>query len=169
MSISLYQAQAAKQNAILLCTDEDGVIDIDAVNRIECTFQERALATVAVIKSIGHGVAALTAQRDAVMAEYNAAIEREKANAERLHKNLMAAMKATGTTQIKSDDGLLSVKFYPERDVSVELDEGATFPESLCNKPKLPAPSKALIKAAILAGEAVAGARLVRADRLEIK
>lgn len=169
MKISLYQAQAAKQNSIMLCTDEDGVIDIDAVNRIECTFQERALATVAVIKSMGHGVAALAAQRDAVMAEYNAAIKREEANAERLRSNLLAAMKATGTTQIKSDDGLLTVKLHLERDVSVELEEGATFPESLCNKPKPPTPSKALIKAAILAGEAVANARLVRADRLEIK
>ena len=169
MKISLYQAQADKQNIIMLCADEDGVIDLDAVNRIECTFTERAVATVAVIKTLGHKAAALRAQRDALNDEYDAEIERTESNADRLKNNLLAAMKATGTSQIKSDDGLLTAKFYPERDVSVELDDGAVFPDLLCSKPRPPAPNKTLIKAAILAGEAVAGARLVRADRIEIK
>ena len=169
MKISLYQAQADKQNAIMLCADEDGVIDMDEVNRIECTFTERAVATVAVVKTLGHNVTALKAQKATINAEYDAAIEREEKNAERLKNNLLAAMKATGTTQIKSDDGLLSAKFYADRDVSVKLDDGAEFPPELCSAPKPPAPNKTLIKAAILAGEAVAGARLVCADRIEIK
>ena len=169
MKISLYQAQADKQNAIMLCADEDGVIDMDEVNRIECTFTERAVATVAVVKTLGHNVTALKAQKATINAEYDTAIEREEKNAERLKSNLLAAMKATGTTQIKSDDGLLSAKFYADRDVSVKLDDGAEFPPELCSAPKPPAPNKTLIKAAILAGEAVAGARLVRADRIEIK
>ena len=169
MNISLYQAQIEKQNIIMLCADEDGVIDIDAVNRIECTFQERAVATVAVIKTLTHKADALAAQMAAVMREYEQAINAIENNAARLKGNLLVAMKATGTSQIKSDDSLLAAKFYPDRDVSVELDDGAEFPPSLCNKPKPPTPSKALIKAAILAGEAVAHARLVRSDRLEIK
>ncbi|MGL4272043.1 MAG: siphovirus Gp157 family protein, partial [Pseudomonas paracarnis] len=44
----------------------------------------------------------------------------------------------------------------------------AEFPPELCNDPKPPTPSKAKIKAAIKAGEAVAGARIVRKDRLTI-
>lgn len=169
MKISLYQAQVDKQNVIMLCADEDDVIDMDAVNRIECTFTERAVATIAVIKTQGHKAAALRAQRDALNDEYDAEIERTESNADRLKNNLLAAMKATDTLQIKSDDGLLAAKFYPDRDVSVELDDGAEFPPELCSKPKPPAPNKTLIKAAILAGESVAGARLVRADRIEIK
>ena len=164
--ISLYQAQSDKQNIIMLCADEDGVIDVDAVNRIECTFKERAVATIAVIKTLGHKAAAIKAQKAAINAEYDTAIEREEKNIDRLKNNLMAAMKATDTPQIKSDDGLLTAKFYLDRDVSVELDEGVVFPDSLCSKPKLPAPNKTLIKAAIMAGEAVAGAPLVRAYRI---
>jgi len=39
----------------------------------------------------------------------------------------------------------------------------------LCNDPKPPEPSKTKIKNAILAGEPVAGAYIVRKDRLTIK
>jgi hypothetical protein len=78
-------------------------------------------------------------------------------------------MSITGTAKISSDDGLLSAVLLTDRDESVEIDEGATFPAELCNKPKPPEPSKTLIKAAILAGEPVAGARIVRKDRLSIR
>jgi hypothetical protein len=75
----------------------------------------------------------------------------------------------TSTEKIKSDDGLLTATLYRDRDESVEIDEGATFPAALCNDPKPPEPSKTKIKAAILAGEPVAGARIVKRDRLAIK
>ena len=81
-------------------------------------------------------------------------------------------MKATGTLSIKSADGLLEATLYIDRDESIVLDEGAQFAESLLN-PQKPAPprtpSRDLIKKAILAGEAVNGARIVRKDRLTIK
>ena len=169
MKLTLYQAQADKQRAIMLCTDDDGCIDMDKFNAIECTFQERCVATVAVCKTLEHGAAALKVQRDAVMAEFDQQIKRSQDIAQRLKDNLYEAMKGTGTSVIKSDDGMLTATLYLDRDESVELDDGATFPPSLCNKPKPLAPSKTLIKAAILAGEAVAGARIVRADRLTIK
>ena len=78
-------------------------------------------------------------------------------------------MAATGTSKLTSLDGLFMATRYPLRDVSVELDEGAEFPPELCNDPKPPTPSKTKIKAAIEAGEAIAGARIVRKDRLTIK
>jgi hypothetical protein len=49
------------------------------------------------------------------------------------------------------------------------LEDGAVFPPELCNEPKPPTPSKTKIKVAILAGEPVAGASIVRKDRLVIK
>jgi len=69
---------------------------------------------------------------------------------------------------VKHELGLFSAKLYLERDESVEIDADAKFPPELCNDPKPPTPSKTKIKAAIKAGEAVAGARIVRKDRLTI-
>ena len=84
-------------------------------------------------------------------------------------KGYMAeCMKAAGITQVAAD-GLARAILYPDRDESVELDDGAEFPADLCADPKPPAPSRAKIKAAILAGQPIAGARIVRRDRLTIK
>ena len=116
----------------------------------------------------------LNTELDAAMAKQ--AIERIKAlqqaqerKAQHLRDYLASNMLATGITEIKAEDRSFVVKLYPGRDESVELDEGAEFPPELCNDPKPPAPSKTKIKAAILAGEPVAGARIVRKDRLTIK
>lgn len=116
----------------------------------------------------------LTCEADAAQAK--AAVDRIKAlqaayerRAEHLRTYLAENMKASGITEIKADDRSFVVKLYPERDESVEIEDGATFPPELCAEPKPPAPSKTKIKAAILAGEPVAGARIVRRDRLTIK
>jgi len=153
------------QQRIALCVDEDGVIDTDAIDMIESTFQERSVAVVAVYKGKGHTIDTLKSY----LVEIQDKIKREETNQARLKDYLQACMIMTGTESIKSDDGLLTATLYKDRDESVELDEGAEFPAELCADPKPPAPSKTKIKAAILAGEAVAGARIVRRDRLTIK
>ena len=165
MTVSLYKAAADVQQRIALCVDDDGVIDSDRLDMIETTFHERAVAVVAVYKGKGHTVDTLKHY----LAEIEAQIKREETNQARLKDYLQACMLMTGTDLIKSEDGLLTATLYRDRDESVELDDGAEFPASLCNDPKPPAPSKTKIKAAILAGEAVAGARIVRRDRLTIK
>lgn len=116
----------------------------------------------------------LTCEADAAQAK--AAVDRIKAlqasyerRAEHLRTYLAENMKASGITEIKADDRSFVVKLYPDRDESVEIEEGATFPPELCAEPKPPAPSKTKIRAAILAGEPVSGARIVRKDRLSIK
>lgn len=165
-AITLYKAAADVQQKMALCTDpETGELDVEKLNAIECSFRERAVAYVAVYKTLGHTVDSLKAVR----AEYDAMIARHEANAERLKESLAGAMRYTGTHSVTSDDGILSATFYPERDESVEIDPEATFPPEMCNKPKPPTPSKTLIKAAILAGQPVAGARIVRKDRLVIR
>lgn len=164
-NISLYQAAANVQQKIALCADEDGVLDTDAIARIEGTFQERAVAVIAVYKGKGHSIETLQAYR----VEIDNQIHREQLNRDRLHDYLKSAMIMTGTEKIKSDDGLLTATMYRDRDESVELEVDAEFPAELCNDPKPPGPSKTKIKAAILAGEAVAGAKIVRRDRLTIK
>lgn len=86
-----------------------------------------------------------------------------------LRKYLGENMARLGITKIESPDLSFQVIRYPERDESVEIEEGATFPPELCNDPKPPAPSKSKIRAAILAGHPVNGARIVRRDRITIK
>ena len=61
----------------------------------------------------------------------------------------------------QADDGTFKASLQIGRDESVEIDEGAEFPPELCNDPKPPAPSKTKIKAAILAGQTITGARIV--------
>ena len=104
-------------------------------------------------------------------AENRIAIRRKQAEnrAAWLRKYLAENMARLGITKIEAADLSFQVIRYPERDESVELDEGATFPPELCGEPKPPAPSKTKIKAAILAGHPVNGARIVRRDRLSIK
>ena len=165
MTVSLYRAAHDVQQRISLCVDEDGILDTDRLDMIEATFQERAVAVVAVYKGKGHTIETLKSY----LAEIQDKIKREETNQARLKDYLQACMLITGTDSIKSDDGLLTATLYRDRDESVELDEGAEFPAALCNDPKPPAPSKTKIKNAILAGEAVAGARIVRRDRLTIR
>ena len=172
MQISLYQAALDVQQKIALCVDEDGVIDVDKLHAIEATFLNKGVAVTAVIKTLQNQILGLAAQQANVIEQYSAGNQRLLKQEARLHDYLRDAMKATGTLSIKSDDGLLEATLYIDRDESIVLDEGAQFAESLLN-PQLPAPprtpSRDLIKKAILAGEAVNGARIVRKDRLTIK
>lgn len=173
MIISLYQAAQNIQQKIYLCVDEEtGELDMDKLNEIECSFIDRAVATTAVIKTFEINAIGLQAQKTAVMAEFDKRINQAQTQSERLRENLHLAMKATSTTHIKSDDGMLEAKLYIDRDESIELEKDAVFDESLLN-PQKPAPertpSKKLIKEAILRGEPIKGARIVKHDRLEIK
>jgi hypothetical protein len=88
--------------------------------------------------------------------------------AERLRTYLAENMKVAGITEIKADDRSFVIKLYPDRDESVQIDDGIAFPVELCNI-KPPEPSKLKIKAAILAGEPIIGARIITKDRLVIK
>lgn len=116
----------------------------------------------------------LNCESDAEQAK--AAIKRIKAlqtayerKAEKLRDYLAENMKTAGIHEIKAADGSFVVKLYLDRDESVVIEDGAKFAPELCNDPKPPEPSKTKIKAAILAGQPVAGAYIVRKDRLTIK
>ena len=121
-------------------------------------------------------VAAYTLNLDATAAaihEHIKAAERKAkalaTKSQHLRDYLQTHMARTGIAEIKSLDGLFTARLYPQRDEHVELDPDAVWPPELCAEPRPPAPSKTKIKAAILAGQALAGARIVRADRLVIK
>ena len=115
------------QNQIALCVDEDGVLDTDKIDAIACTFKDRAVAVVAVYKGKGHTIDTLKSY----LQEITDRIKREQKDQERLKDYLLASMSIAGVDKITSDDGLLNATRYPDRDESVEIDDGAIFPLSL--------------------------------------
>ena len=88
---------------------------------------------------------------------------------ERLKQYLADQMKAVGRTEILADDGSFKVKLYLNRDSSVVLEDGASFPPEFYEDPKPPEPSKSKIKQALLDGKEIEGASIVTKDRLTIK
>ena len=167
MTITLYKAALDVQQKIALCVDEDGVIDVDKMNEIEATFTNKAIAVTAYTKTLD----AKDAMLKQYIAEVQATIAKNAKQREAMRTYLANGMKSTGITSIESEDGLISAKLYIDRDESVVLDPSVTFADELCNPAKPPpplTPSKKLIKAAIERGEFVAGAQIVRNDRLTI-
>lgn len=128
-------------------------------------FASKSSAVAAYILNSESTVEAMTAHIKAVQAR----IKTQQAKIEWLRVYLASNMKLAGISEINANDGTFSVRLYPERDESVEIEDGATFPPELCCEPKPPAPSKSKIKDAIIAGEPVNGARIVRKDRLVIR
>lgn len=163
MNISLYQITTDLREML------DSAFDHDTGEALPAFEEKRALWG-----SKASGVAAYILNTEADVFQCKAAIERIKAlqaaterKAERLRAYLAENMKASGISEIKGEGFV--VKLYPDRDESVEIEERDDWPLELCNPPKPPAPSKSKIKAAILAGQPVAGARIVRKDRLTIR
>lgn len=92
------------------------------------------------------------------------------ARAKALRDYLLVNMQRTGITEIKALDGTFKAKLYPERDVSVVIDDLDKLPADYLREiPTRYEPDKTLIKKAINDGFDVQGAHLVKNDRLEIK
>ena len=162
-SITLFDAAQAVREAINQTDPETGEL-LESYTESRELFQNKAVACVAYAKEESANLDAAKA----MIKDMQAKIDAREKHLERFKAYIANCMKATGITEVKHDLGLFSAKLYLDRDESVELEEGAIFPAALCNDPKPPAPSKTKIKAAIKAGEAIAGARIVRRDRLTL-
>ena len=163
MSITLFDAAQAVREAVNQIDSETGEL-LESYTESRELFQSKAIACVAYAKE----EAATLASAKGMVKDMLAKIEAREKRLERFEDYIADGMKATGITEVKHELGLFAAKLYLERDESVEIDADAEFPASLCNDPKPPTPSKTKIRAAIKAGEAVAGARIVRKDRLTI-
>lgn len=162
-NITLFDAAQAVREAVNQIDPDTGEL-VESYTESRELFQNKAIACVAYAKE----EAATLASAKAMLKDMAAKVEAREKRLERFEAYLADCMKATGILEVKHELGLFAAKLYPERDESVEIDAGAEFPPELCNDPKPPTPSKTKIKAAIKAGEAVAGARIVRKDRLTI-
>ena len=162
-NVTLFEAAQAVRESVNQIDLETGEI-VESYTESRELFQNKAIACVAYAKE----EAATIASARAMMKAMDAKIESREKRLERFEAYLADCMKATGILEVKHELGLFAAKLYPERDESVEIEPDAEFPPELCNDPKPPTPSKTKIKVAIKAGEAVAGARIVRKDRLTI-
>lgn len=164
MNINLYQAnKLARLEAHI--DHETGEIDIASYDLAKMALADKQCAVVAYIKNSELAEGML----DVAIKELTAKKKVFSARNASLKAYLSANMKEHGIAFIKANDGTFQATLYTDRDESVVLLDGATFPPELCSTPKPPEPSKTLIKAAINAGQAVAGAVIVRNDRLTIK
>ena len=162
-NITLFDAAQQVREALNQVDPETGeLLDFDTQSR--ALFEQKAIGCVAYAKEEAATIAAAKAMLKE-MADKIASREKRLA---RFEAYMADCMKATGITEVRHETGLWGAKLYLDRDESVELDDGATFAPELCNAPKPPTPSRTKIKAAIKAGQPVAGARIVRKDRLTI-
>lgn len=163
MKITLFDAAQSVREALSAVDPETGELTDDYSDSREL-FERKGGACVAFAVDESAQIEAAKAMLKAMDAQVKA----RAARLDRFHAYMADCMKNAGITKV-SADGLASATLYPDRDESVEIDDGAVFPPELCADPKPPLPSKTKIKAAILSGEPVAGARIVRHDRLSIK
>lgn len=161
--ISLFDAAQQVRDAISQIDPDTGEL-VDAYADSRELFQSKAIACVAYAKD----EAAMIEAAEAMLKQMGEKVRGRKERLERFKRYMADCMKATGILEVKHDLGLFGAKLCIDRDESVELEDGFIFPASLCTKPKPPAPDKTAIKAAIKAGEAVAGASIIRRDRLSI-
>jgi hypothetical protein len=162
--MNLYEAtELARLEAHI--DSETGEIDVNSYDMAQITLADKQCAVVAYIKNSE----ATEGMLDAAIKDLSAKKKAIAARNASLKAYLSSNMKEHGITSIKANDGTFQATLYTDRDESVVLLDGTTFQPELCNAPKPLEPSKTLIKAAINAGQAVAGAMIVRNDRLTIK
>jgi Siphovirus Gp157 len=164
MNITLYKATelARLESHIDFKTGE---VDIEAFEDARITVGHKQQAYIAVLKN---GAATIDLLDGAVkdLQAKKKALERQQG---RLREALYVSMRATGCSVVRANDATFEARLYIDRDKSVQIEDGAVFDAVLCNPPKPLEPSKKLIEAAIMRGEAITGAKIVRKDRLEIK
>ena len=163
MHITLFDAaQQVRDSLGKIDPDTGELLDFDIQSR--ALFEQKAIGCVAYAKE----EAATIASAKAMLKEMADKIASREKRLERFKDYMADCMRSTGITSVEHEAGLFGAKLYIDRDESLVIEDGAMFPPELCNTPKQPEPSKSRIKAAIKAGQPVAGAHLVRKDRLTI-
>lgn len=164
MSVSLYKATALARLESHI-DPETGEIDLAAFDAANIALPDKQRSVVAWTKNEEAEESMLA---DAIK-KLQERLKSKRSRIDRMYAYIAANMRETKIFKIKAIDGTFSATLHPNRDESIVIEEGAVFPPELCNDPRPPEPSKSKIRQAILAGQAVAGAMIVRNDRLTIK
>lgn len=160
-NVTLFDLANQVRESVSLVDPETGEVS-ESYAESRDLFQSKAVACVAYAKDEEVNLVAAKA----MVKQMQDKLKARENRLERFKLYMADCMKATGITEVKDNNGLFGAKLYIGRDESLVIEDGAKFPPELCNAPKPPEPSKTLIKAAIKNGEAVAGAYIVRKDRL---
>lgn len=168
MSTSINLFEIAQDARALLDNDEH--FDPETGEMSEALIEQLGKVT-----NKGRAVCAYILNRESEVALIDGAIkkmmDRKQAAAKRaasMRRYLMDQMRMTGIQSIKADDGSFEAKLYIERDEAVEITDESAIDDALFDVKVSKTPSRTRIKAAIKAGEAVAGAKIVRRDRLSL-
>ena len=159
-------AEYREQAEQLADMDLDEATLKDTLESIQWPVEEKARAVAAVIGNMG-------AAND-MLAEFikrkQDQLKSAKSREEHLREYLLVNMLATGISEIKANDGSLTIKIR-NNPPSVVVDDPSLIPARYMRQaePPPPAPDKKEIKAAIEFGENVPGARLVTKQSVTIK
>ena len=166
MSMRLYEVAAVVERLLQTEIDEEtGEMSPTLVGALNA-LQESGRSVAAWTLNMTAQVKAIKEHEEAVRTRR----KRLEARIEWAKGYLTQAMRETGTSAFEAVDGTFSVRLYPDRDESVQIADGVELPDALCRIKTVREPDKALIRAAIEAGEPVpAGVEIVRRDRLTIK
>lgn len=146
--------------------DYDPQTIADTIESLALPFEEKCGKTAMVALEFEAGGDSI----DALIKSLQAKRDRYYSRHDALKEYLLDNMKRSGVTKIEHP-AMPSIRFYPERDVSVEIFEPGLVPcEYYSYKPAPPpTPNKVEIMKALKGGEDVQGARLVKRDRIEVK
>lgn len=162
-TITLFDAAQQVRDSLGHVDPETGEL-VETYTESRALFDQKAVACVAYVKDEAVNLDAAKAMLKAMQDKLKA----REARLERFKDYMADCMKSSGITEVKHESGMFGAKLYVGRDESIVIEDGATFPPELCNDPKPPEPSRTKIKAAIKDGQPIAGAQLVRKDRLQI-
>lgn len=119
------------------------------------------------IEFVARGAEAHHAAIDAEIARLKALKEQRQRAADGLRQYLKDNMERAGIEKLECPLFKLSIKKNPP---SVEINDPLSIPKELLRVPEVkPAPDKARIKEALLAGDYVPGAVLVQGTRLDVQ
>jgi len=165
--MNLYQISTQYQQAFLALADSE--FDEETISNtlegMEGELVEKAQNVMAYALNLEAEAEALKAIKERVAARQKAAENKVKWMKDYLSRN----MAATGITEIKSIDGLFTIKLQIGRDESVVIDNPEWISKSLYRHiPESWEPDKTAIKKAIKSGEDVQGAHIEKKNRLVI-
>ncbi len=157
--------EIAARHAALQALDDPDMPEqaiLDTIEGLVGEVEEKAISVAAYIRNIGAESAAIDAAIKAMQARKQALDKREDQVREYLRSN----MERCGITKISCPWFAITVKKNP---ASMVIDDAELIPEKYKAKVEITEIDKAAMKADLKSDIAVAGARLVQRNRIEIK
>ena len=162
--MNLYELTAEYQNALdsIRIDEETGEVKgFEAVDAMDCAFEEKAEAYAVYIKSLDAMAGALQSEAKS-LADRKKAVETRR---DQMKNHLALSMVALGKEKIETARAALSFR----KSTSVQISDDTIIPDDLCNIKTERKPDKTAIGKLLKAGKAVPGAELKKSSNLQVK